>query len=43
VSLLDDAHSEADARGRHRIVLPPFAFRWFRVGGLGYILERRPF
>jgi maltose alpha-D-glucosyltransferase/alpha-amylase len=43
VSLLDDAHSEADSRGRHRIVLPPFAFRWFRVGGLGYILERRPF
>jgi maltose alpha-D-glucosyltransferase/alpha-amylase len=43
VSLLDDAHSEADARGRHAIVLEPYAYRWFRVGGLGYVLDRRPY
>lgn len=43
VSLLDDAHSEADTRGRHEIVLEPFAYHWYRAGGLGYILERTPF
>ena len=43
VSLLDDAHSNADARGRHHIVLEPFGYHWFRVGGLGYVLERSSF
>jgi maltose alpha-D-glucosyltransferase/alpha-amylase len=42
VSLLDEAHSEADRRGRHTIVLEPFAYHWYRTGGLGYILERSP-
>ncbi len=39
-NLLTADHSEADGRGRHRIVLEPFGYRWYRVGGLGYLLDR---
>ncbi|MHB1122916.1 MAG: hypothetical protein ACYC0T_09355 [Ramlibacter sp.] len=39
-NLLSDASSEADARGRHHIVLEPYGYRWYRAGGLGYLLER---
>ncbi|MFO1075926.1 MAG: alpha-amylase family protein [Geminicoccaceae bacterium] len=40
VDLLGDAHSEPDARGRHRIMLEAYGYRWYRVGGLDYILKR---
>jgi maltose alpha-D-glucosyltransferase/alpha-amylase len=40
ISLFDSAHSEPDGRGRHRVILEPYAYRWYRVGGLGYILDR---
>jgi maltose alpha-D-glucosyltransferase/alpha-amylase len=40
VNLLSNAHSEADSRGRHRIVLEPYGYHWFRLGGLGYLLDR---
>jgi maltose alpha-D-glucosyltransferase/alpha-amylase len=40
VNLLADEHSEADARGRHQIILGPYGYRWFRMGGLGYLLDR---
>jgi maltose alpha-D-glucosyltransferase/alpha-amylase len=40
ISLFDTAHSEPDGRGRHHIILEPYGYRWFRVGGLGYILDR---
>jgi maltose alpha-D-glucosyltransferase/alpha-amylase len=40
VDLLGDAHSKADARGRHRVVLEPYGHRWYRLGGLGYLLDR---
>ena len=39
-NLLTDQHSEADGRGRHRIVLDPYGYRWYRVGGLTYLLDR---
>ena len=39
-NLLSEAGSEADARGRHHIVLEPYGYRWYRAGGLGYLLER---
>lgn len=29
--------------GVHRIVMDPYGFNWYRVGGLGYILDRSPF
>jgi maltose alpha-D-glucosyltransferase/alpha-amylase len=40
VSLFDHSHSEADKRGRHRLVLEPYGYFWFRMGGLGYLLDR---
>ncbi len=43
VNLLAEDHSLADGRGRHRIVIEPYGYRWYRVGGLDYILERTSF
>ena len=40
VSLFTDDHSTA-GEGRHAIELEPYAYRWYRVGGLDYILRRR--
>ncbi|MET0742318.1 MAG: alpha-amylase family protein [Microvirga sp.] len=40
VNLLTDQHSEAGADGRHRLVLEAYAYRWYRVGGLDYLLKR---
>ncbi|MDR6642870.1 maltose alpha-D-glucosyltransferase/alpha-amylase [Luteibacter sp. 1214] len=40
-NLLSDDHSEQDPNGRHRILLEPYGYRWFREGGLGYILKRK--
>jgi maltose alpha-D-glucosyltransferase / alpha-amylase len=40
INLLSDDHSHADKNGRHSIVLEPYGYRWFRVGGLDYILRR---
>ncbi len=41
VSLLSEDHSRAGKDGRHTIALEPFGYRWFRVGGLDYLLRRR--
>jgi maltose alpha-D-glucosyltransferase/alpha-amylase len=40
VNVLSDDHSRAAAGGRHTIVLEPFGYRWYRVGGLDYLLRR---
>jgi maltose alpha-D-glucosyltransferase/alpha-amylase len=40
INLLSDDHSRADENGRHCIVLEPYGYRWFRVGGLDYLLRR---
>jgi maltose alpha-D-glucosyltransferase/alpha-amylase len=40
VNLLSDDHSRPDAKGRHRMLLEPYGYRWFRVGGLDYLLRR---
>jgi maltose alpha-D-glucosyltransferase/alpha-amylase len=40
VNLLTEDHSRADDRGRHQVLLEPFGYRWYRVGGLDYILKR---
>jgi maltose alpha-D-glucosyltransferase/alpha-amylase len=40
VNLLAEDHSRADSRGRHHILLEPYGYRWYRVGGLGYLLKR---
>jgi maltose alpha-D-glucosyltransferase/alpha-amylase len=33
-------NSRADTRGQHKIVLEPFGYRWYRAGGLDYLLKR---
>jgi maltose alpha-D-glucosyltransferase/alpha-amylase len=40
VNLLTEDHSRADDAGVHRILLEPYGYRWYRVGGLDYILKR---
>ncbi|MET4262035.1 maltose alpha-D-glucosyltransferase/alpha-amylase [Bradyrhizobium sp. S3.12.5] len=40
INLLAEDHSHADKRGRHRVVLEPYGYRWYRVGGLDYLLKR---
>jgi maltose alpha-D-glucosyltransferase/alpha-amylase len=40
VNLLTEDHSRAGARGKHRILLEPYGYRWHRVGGLDYLLKR---
>ena len=40
INLLSENHSRADEAGYHRILLEPYGYRWFRVGGLDYILRR---
>src|SRR5438874_903846 len=40
VNLLTDDHSKADKFGKHRVVLEGYGYRWYRVGGLDYLLRR---
>ena len=40
INLLSENHSRADAKGMHRILLEPYGYRWYRVGGLDYLLKR---
>ena len=40
INLLTHDHSEADGRGVHHVIMEPYGYHWYRVGGLGYLLER---
>ncbi|KIG01971.1 alpha-amylase family protein [Caballeronia concitans] len=40
VNLLSDDHSQGNAKGQHTVVLEPYGYRWFRSGGLDYLLKR---
>ncbi|MFM0688571.1 alpha-amylase family protein [Paraburkholderia strydomiana] len=40
INLLSDEHSEEQDDGRHAVVLEPYGYRWYRVGGLDYLLRR---
>jgi len=40
VNLLSSDSSTAEASGKHRILLESYGYRWYRVGGLDYLLER---
>jgi maltose alpha-D-glucosyltransferase/alpha-amylase len=40
VNLLSEDHSQADGRGMHRLLLEAYGYRWYRVGGLDYLLKR---
>jgi maltose alpha-D-glucosyltransferase/alpha-amylase len=40
VNLLSEDHSHANDAGDHCIFLEPYGYRWYRVGGLDYLLKR---
>jgi maltose alpha-D-glucosyltransferase/alpha-amylase len=40
INLLSEDHSRAREDGRHHILLEPYGYRWYRVGGLDYLLKR---
>jgi maltose alpha-D-glucosyltransferase/alpha-amylase len=40
VNLLSPESSKSDTSGKHCVLLEPYGYRWFRVGGLDYILKR---
>jgi maltose alpha-D-glucosyltransferase/alpha-amylase len=39
-NLLSDDHSHAEDGGQHCVLLEPYGYRWYRVGGLDYLLKR---
>ena len=40
VNLLTEDHSQANDRGKHTLMLEGYGYRWYRVGGLDYLLKR---
>lgn len=40
VNLLTEDHSRAGEDGKHRLLLEAYGYRWYRVGGLDYLLKR---
>jgi len=40
VNLLSEDHSRAQQGGKHRVLLEAYGYRWYRVGGLDYLLRR---
>ncbi len=40
IDLLSHHHSQADESGRHRVLLDGYGYRWYRVGGLDYLLKQ---
>jgi hypothetical protein len=40
VNFLSDDHSRTDKQGRHRLIIEGYGYRWYRVGGLDYLLRR---
>jgi maltose alpha-D-glucosyltransferase/alpha-amylase len=40
VNLLTEDHSRADQRGKHTLLLEAYGYRWYRAGGLDYLLKR---
>jgi maltose alpha-D-glucosyltransferase/alpha-amylase len=40
VNLLTEDHSRAGRDGQHDLILEAYAWRWYRVGGLDYLLKR---
>jgi maltose alpha-D-glucosyltransferase/alpha-amylase len=40
VNLLSEDHSRADTAGKHRLLIEAYGYRWYRVGGLDYLLKR---
>ena len=43
INLLSPDHSRAEKNGKHRVCLEGYGYRWYRVGGLDYLLKRAEF
>ena len=43
INLLAADHSRAGKNGKHRVCLEAYGYRWYRVGGLDYLLKRSEF
>jgi maltose alpha-D-glucosyltransferase/alpha-amylase len=40
IDIADGSNSRAAENNRHSMVLEPFGYRWYRAGGLDYLLKR---
>jgi maltose alpha-D-glucosyltransferase/alpha-amylase len=40
INLLSEDHSKADNNGKHKLLLEAYGYRWYRCGGLDYLLKR---
>jgi maltose alpha-D-glucosyltransferase/alpha-amylase len=40
VNLLSNDHSRANGAGTHTVLMEPYGYRWYRLGGLDYLLKR---
>jgi maltose alpha-D-glucosyltransferase/alpha-amylase len=40
IDIAGDSDSRADEDGKHHLVLEPYGYRWYRAGGLDYLLKR---
>jgi maltose alpha-D-glucosyltransferase/alpha-amylase len=40
INLLSEDHSNAEENGKHRLVIEGYGYRWYRAGGLDYLLRR---
>jgi maltose alpha-D-glucosyltransferase/alpha-amylase len=43
INLLSRDHSRVLENGKHRVCLEAYGYRWYRVGGLDYLLKRTEF
>ncbi|TBA42886.1 trehalose synthase [Rhizobium ruizarguesonis] len=41
IDIADGASSKADEKGFHTVMLHAYGYRWYRVGGLDYLLRRK--
>jgi maltose alpha-D-glucosyltransferase/alpha-amylase len=41
IDIADGGNSKAEKTGKHRLWLDSYNYRWFRVGGLDYLLKRQ--
>jgi maltose alpha-D-glucosyltransferase/alpha-amylase len=40
INLLSEDHSQAGNNGKHTLMLEAYGYRWYRAGGLDYLLKR---
>ena len=40
INLLTEEHSRAEKDGKHHLLINAYGYRWYRIGGLDYLLKR---